>query len=92
VGRALCTLLESRKYHRHHGADLTRRTQGLEEQQRSKALMGHATAQSLRLLNTELNWLTKRFHHQVADGVEDMVGEIGETGGSGSRKRKRTEL
>jgi hypothetical protein len=28
VGRALCALLESRQYHRHHGADLTRRIQG----------------------------------------------------------------
>jgi hypothetical protein len=31
VGRALCALPESRKYHRNHGADLTRRIQGLEE-------------------------------------------------------------
>jgi hypothetical protein len=92
VGRALCALLESRQYHRHHGADLTRRIQGLEEQQSSKALMDQATAQSLRLLNTELNGLTKRFHHQVAEGVEDMEGEIEETGGSGSRKRTRTGL
>jgi hypothetical protein len=66
VGRELCTLLESRQYHRHHGADLTRRLEVLEEKQRSKALLDQATAQSLRLLNTELNELTKWFHHQVA--------------------------
>jgi hypothetical protein len=92
VGRALCALLESRQYHRHHGADLTRRIQGLEEQQRSKSVLDQATAQSLRLLNTELNGLTKRFHHQVAGGGEDMEGEVEETGGSGSRKRTRTGL
>jgi hypothetical protein len=92
VGRALCALLESRQYHRHHGADLTRRIHGLEEQQKNKALLDQATAQSLRLLNTELNELTKRFHHQVSGGGEDMEGEVEETGGSGSRKRMRAGL
>jgi hypothetical protein len=63
VGRALCALLEIRQYYRHHGADLTRRIQGLEEQKSSKALLDQATAHSFRLLNTELNGLTQRFHH-----------------------------
>jgi hypothetical protein len=71
VGRALCALLESRQYHRHYGADLKRRIKGLEEQQRSKAILDQATAQSLRLLNTELNGLSQRFHHQAASGVEE---------------------
>jgi hypothetical protein len=70
VGRALCALLETRQYHRHHGADLPRRIQGLEEQHRSKALLDQAIAQSLRLLNTELNGLTQRFQHQADSGVE----------------------
>jgi hypothetical protein len=82
VGRALCALLESRQYHRHHGADLTRRIQGLEKQHRSKALLDQATAQSLRLLNTELKGLTQRFQHQADSGVEDIEREVEETGGS----------
>jgi hypothetical protein len=92
VGPELCALLESRQYHRHHGAELTRRIQGLEEQQRSKALLNQATAQTLRPLNTELNGLNQRFHHQAASGVEEMEGEVEETGGSGSRERTRTGL
>jgi hypothetical protein len=80
LGRALCALLESRQYHRHHGGDLTRRIQGLEERQRSKALVDQAVAQSFRLLNTELNGLTQRFHHQAASGgVEEIEREVEET-------------
>jgi hypothetical protein len=92
VGRALCVLIESRKYHRYHGANLTRRIQGLVEQQMSKALLYQETDQSLRLLNTELNGLTQRLHHQTIGGVEDMGGGIQGTGGSGSRKSTRTGL
>ena len=65
VGRALCALLESREFHRHRGADFARRIQDLEEEQRTKGLLDQATAQTLRLLHTELTGLTERFHRQV---------------------------
>ena len=76
VGRALSALLESRQYHRHRGANLTRRIQGLEEQQRTRIISDQAKAKTLRLLNTELKGLTERFHQQAVTGVEDIEGAV----------------
>ena len=90
VGRALCALLESRHFHRHRGADLTRRIQALEEQQRTRVLLDQATAQTLRLLNTELNGLTERFHQQTVREADEIGGDVEEPGESESRKRART--
>ena len=90
VGRALCALLESREFHRHRGVDLARRIQDLEEEQRTKGLLDQATAQTLRLLNTELTGLTERFHRQVTREGEGMEEDGLEEGTGEMRMRKRT--
>ena len=90
VGRALCALLESREFHRHRGADLARRIQDLEEEQRTKGLLDQATDQTLRLINTELTGLTERFHRQVThEGEGKEEDELAE-GTEEMRMRKRT--